>query len=170
MVEPEEFEAWANLGSVYVRLGKKEMAYQALQEAVRQNFESWRVWQNLLYVSMDTGELATALQALNRIADLQPARLEPELIGMLVEAVSKEERTSVLYRTLSDALAKIATVTSAAGFWGVYADWHARTGALQQSYEMRLRQLRNLQVSDWERDAAAVKNVLLACEPLTEVR
>lgn len=150
-------------------MGKKEMAYQALQEAVRQSYENWRVWQNLLYVSMDVGQVATALQALGRIAELQASRLEPDLIAMLVEAIAKEEKTSALYRAMTDVLAKIATLTSSPAFWGVYADWHSRTGALAQAYEMRLKQLRALQSADWERDAAIVKQVLLACAPLADV-
>lgn len=37
-------------------MGQKERAYRALQEAVKCNFENWKVWDNLKNVSADCGQ------------------------------------------------------------------------------------------------------------------
>lgn len=49
------FEAWNNLAKCYIKNGQKSRAYYALKEAVKCNYESWMVWDNLMVVSVDCG-------------------------------------------------------------------------------------------------------------------
>lgn len=44
------------MAKAYVKMGQKERAYRALQEAVKCNFENWKVWDNLKNVSADCGQ------------------------------------------------------------------------------------------------------------------
>lgn len=52
----QSFEAWNNIAKCYINLGQKVRAWRALQEAVKCNFENWKVWDNLMVVSTDCGE------------------------------------------------------------------------------------------------------------------
>ncbi|KAE9536645.1 hypothetical protein AGLY_007047 [Aphis glycines] len=54
-IESECFEAWNNLAKCYIKNGQKSRAYYALKEAVKCNYESWMVWDNLMVVSVDCG-------------------------------------------------------------------------------------------------------------------
>lgn len=42
-LNPNTFEAWNNLAKVYVMQGYKERAYRALMEALRFNYDNWKV-------------------------------------------------------------------------------------------------------------------------------
>ena len=51
-MEMDNFEAWNNLANCYVKLGQKERAWRVLQESVRCDFENWKVWDNLMVISV----------------------------------------------------------------------------------------------------------------------
>lgn len=42
-LQPNTFEAWNNLAKVYVNQGDKKRAYRALMEALRFNYDNWKV-------------------------------------------------------------------------------------------------------------------------------
>lgn len=42
-LQPNTFEAWNNLAKVYVQQGDKQRAYRALMEALRFNYDNWKV-------------------------------------------------------------------------------------------------------------------------------
>lgn len=42
-LHPNTFEAWNNLAKVYVKQGDKKRAYRALMEALRFNYDNWKV-------------------------------------------------------------------------------------------------------------------------------
>jgi cytochrome c-type biogenesis protein CcmH/NrfG len=42
-LQPNSFEAWNNLAKVYVNQGDKNRAYRALMEALRFNYDNWKV-------------------------------------------------------------------------------------------------------------------------------
>lgn len=42
-LHPNTFEAWNNLAKVYVKQGDKNRAYRALMEALRFNYDNWKV-------------------------------------------------------------------------------------------------------------------------------
>lgn len=52
----KSFEAWNNVAKCYVKLGQKARAWRALQEAVKCQYENWKVWDNLMVVSIDCCE------------------------------------------------------------------------------------------------------------------
>ncbi|KAG8232676.1 hypothetical protein J437_LFUL009922, partial [Ladona fulva] len=55
-LDTENFENWNNLAKAYIKSGQKARAWKALQEALKCNFENWKVWDNLMVVSTDCGE------------------------------------------------------------------------------------------------------------------
>ncbi|KAA6400667.1 MAG: putative tetratricopeptide repeat domain [Streblomastix strix] len=89
-------EAWSNMGAAFIRLGAekqkntqqqqynyKESAYQCFEQAVRSEYSSWRLWQNLLYTSVATHRTIRAIAALQRLADLRVQTDEDCLMAVL---------------------------------------------------------------------------------------
>ena len=54
----QSFEAWNNVAKCYVKLGQKARAWRVLIEAVKCQYENWKVWDNLMVVSVDCGHFA----------------------------------------------------------------------------------------------------------------
>ncbi|VEN35281.1 unnamed protein product, partial [Callosobruchus maculatus] len=78
-LEPDGFEAWNNLAQAYIHLGNKRSAHQALSEALRCNFENWKVWENLMMVSCDVYNFSDVLRAYHMLLDLKDNYLNIEV-------------------------------------------------------------------------------------------
>lgn len=44
------------MAKCYTKLGQKTRAWRALQEAVKCNYDNWKIWDNLMVVSIDCCE------------------------------------------------------------------------------------------------------------------
>lgn len=86
-IEPNGFECWNNLAKAYINLGDKRRAHKILTEALRCNFDNWKVWENFLIVSVDTGNFEDALNAHQRLVDLKDKYLDKQVIGIVVRAI-----------------------------------------------------------------------------------
>lgn len=86
-IEPNGFECWNNLAKAYINLGDKKRAHKILKESLRCNFDNWKVWENFLIVSVDTGNFEDVLNAHQRLAQLKEKYLDKEVIGMIVRAI-----------------------------------------------------------------------------------
>ena len=86
-MEMDNFEAWNNLSNCYVKLGQKERAWRVLQESVRCDFENWKVWDNLMVISVDIGAFSDAIRSYNRILDIKQTHADEEVLRILVDAV-----------------------------------------------------------------------------------
>lgn len=85
--EPDVFEAWNNMAKAYIKLGKKETAYSTLQEAIKCNFEEWRLWQNYLTVAVDIGAFEEVIRSWHRLIDIKGKFEDDEIIEILVNAI-----------------------------------------------------------------------------------
>ncbi|VVC94357.1 unnamed protein product, partial [Leptidea sinapis] len=86
-LQPNTFEAWNNLAKVYVQLGDRPRAYRALMEALRFNYDNWKLWENVILVSIDTGHLDDVIRGVHRLLDLKHKYDDVALLSMLVKAV-----------------------------------------------------------------------------------
>ena len=43
------------MSKAYIKLGDKVKGYRTLQEAIKCNYEDWKIWDNLMVVSVDIG-------------------------------------------------------------------------------------------------------------------
>ncbi|TIB69720.1 hypothetical protein E3Q23_04262 [Wallemia mellicola] len=106
-IEDDDAESWNNLASVYLRLGDKAVtheskmnAFRALKQGSRYGFDNWRIWQNLMIVSIDVGELADATRAVGRLADIRGELIcgenddssELDVVDKVVDAVTLAPR------------------------------------------------------------------------------
>ncbi|XP_045542835.1 tetratricopeptide repeat protein 27 [Papilio machaon] len=86
-LHPNTFEAWNNLAKVYVKQGDKQRAYRALMESLRFNYDNWKVWENIVLVSMDTGHVEDVVRGVHRLLDLRDKYDDLEVLTLLVRAI-----------------------------------------------------------------------------------
>jgi tetratricopeptide (TPR) repeat protein len=87
-IDDTQGEAWANLSTCFnkvgrfelykslkiFQIGKKTEAYNTLELAVRHNENSWRMWQNLLYVSLENKKFATYCRCIETLVRLEKVK------------------------------------------------------------------------------------------------
>lgn len=88
-IEPNGFESWNNLAKAYLNLGRKDRAYKILAEAIRCNYDNWKVWENFLVVSVDTGNFEDVLNAHHRLIELKTRYLDAEVLAITVNAIEQ---------------------------------------------------------------------------------
>ncbi|CAH2073308.1 unnamed protein product, partial [Iphiclides podalirius] len=88
-LHPNSFEAWNNLAKVYVKQGDKSRAYRALMEALRFNYDNWKLWENIVLVSMDTGHLEDVIRGVHRLLDLRGKFDDVEVLALMVRAFAE---------------------------------------------------------------------------------
>ena len=103
--EPDNFEAWNNLAKAYIKLNNKSRAFTVLQEAVKCDYDNWKVWDNILVISVDCGHFEEAIRAYHRILDIRESKsqssfegntkikelVDAEVLSTLVKAVTSSE-------------------------------------------------------------------------------
>jgi tetratricopeptide (TPR) repeat protein len=67
----ESFEAWANLGGVYMRLRQWPQAFCALDEAIKLSRSNWKLWQNYFYTALSSDHVTAAIDAAENLLELQ---------------------------------------------------------------------------------------------------
>ena len=60
----------------------KMLAFRALKQGLKFNYENWRMWTNYTIVAMDVGELAEACRALGRVVEERAAKVGPESVDV----------------------------------------------------------------------------------------
>ena len=88
-LESDNFEAWNNLAKCYTMLKQKERAWRVLQEAVRCDYDNWKVWDNILVLSTDLGAFDESIRAYNRILDIKQTHEDEEILNIITHAVVK---------------------------------------------------------------------------------
>ncbi|XP_062549975.1 tetratricopeptide repeat protein 27 isoform X2 [Armigeres subalbatus] len=88
-LESHGFESWNNLSMAYIKLGDKRRAHKVLQEALKCNFNNWKVWDNFLAVSIDTKNYEDALNAYERLIELKEKFFDQEVLEILTKVISE---------------------------------------------------------------------------------
>ncbi|XP_064602164.1 tetratricopeptide repeat protein 27-like isoform X2 [Liolophura sinensis] len=84
----DNFEAWANLSTAYVRLNQKPRAFSILQDAIKCCYTSWRLWENALVIGTDCREFTEVIQAYHRLLDLKDKYMDVEVLKILCMAIA----------------------------------------------------------------------------------
>lgn len=178
-IEQDNFETWNNLGNCYIKMGQKERAWRVLLEAVKCDYDNWKVWDNLMVLSTDLGIFDEVIRDYHRLVDIKQTHIDVQVLEILVTAVM----TNVLDRDGQDSsrhtpavLKLLGRVTSIqpkeAGPWRLYGNL---LGA-GESAEEKQRAAQCLQratavatgVRGWEKDADKCTFVLRCCRELME--
>ncbi|KAI0751164.1 TPR-like protein [Daedaleopsis nitida] len=123
-IDDEDGESWNNLASVYLRMGEagktailedeeekpedkvsldaakripfanRLLAFRALKQGLKFNYDNWRMWANYMIVAMDVGELSEACRALARVVEERAAKdgaacVDEDVLDRLVDAVTR---------------------------------------------------------------------------------
>ncbi|XP_066250051.1 tetratricopeptide repeat protein 27 [Euwallacea similis] len=173
-LEPDGFEAWNNLAQAYLKIGNKRSAYQALQEALKCNFENWKVWENFLVVSSDISMYADVIRSYHRLLDLKEKYLNVQVLGELVCDVSDDTidceglpAARFLQKT-RELLGRVVSIYSGEGaVWELYAKL-APTATLkvqryQRSYYAYTKN------NQWCKDPKICNQILYICFELSDL-
>ncbi|EGR31287.1 tetratricopeptide repeat protein [Ichthyophthirius multifiliis] len=69
-IDEQQGESWANLSGCLMKQGKKLEAYSTLDQAVKYCERNWRIWQNLLYISLSNKKFYKYFECIERITGL----------------------------------------------------------------------------------------------------
>jgi tetratricopeptide (TPR) repeat protein len=157
--EPDNGEAWNNLAAVYVELKKNKEALFALSEAVKHKRESWKVWENLLIVSLSVeGEYGHTLNALEALVELKGRNgIYSEQLVTLVERIISEmarnKGNEALVRMCKRLLKLVGKITSMVSsdqnIWEASANLHHAAGCFEQEIADLQKQIRCLSGREW---------------------
>lgn len=87
-LESHGFESWNNLAKAYIKMGDKVRAHKVLKESLKCNYNNWKVWENFLLVSMDTGHFEDALNAYDRLVEIKGKYFDSEILKILVNSIA----------------------------------------------------------------------------------
>ena len=92
VLETDNFEAWNNLSNAYIKLGQKSRAWKVLQEAVKCDYDNWKVWDNIMLVSTDCAHFEEVIKAYNRILDIKAGdkHVDNEVLSILTRAIIED--------------------------------------------------------------------------------
>ncbi|KAL1131101.1 hypothetical protein AAG570_012338 [Ranatra chinensis] len=180
-LEPDSFEAWNNLAKAYILLGQKQRAYNALQEAVKCNYEKWQVWDNLMAVSSDCGDFEEVIHCYHRILDLKEKHIDEQILtilsGVIIKGTKdwKGQPASRLKKKALELFGRItAKVLNNLVVWKLYA--HLTASVEEQTSITRTKTVQYMQKAysiavqeeRWYRDLQSTHNVLQLCQSLGE--
>lgn len=88
-IDDTSFLAWNNLSKVYIKLNQKERAWRTLREAIKCNYEEWKIWENFMVVSIEIGALDDVITAWHRIIDIRSSHKDDQILSKLTWALTK---------------------------------------------------------------------------------
>ncbi|KPM04629.1 tetratricopeptide repeat protein 4, partial [Sarcoptes scabiei] len=115
----DSFEAWNNLSKAYIKLGEKELAMRTLQEAIKHNFENWKIWENYIATCADLAEINEVIEAWNRLIDIKKSYVDDQIADILLKCV--EDQTQFIPKTLKLFERVTSTSPGTAKTWQLYA-------------------------------------------------
>ncbi|XP_065914179.1 tetratricopeptide repeat protein 27-like isoform X2 [Dysidea avara] len=128
LLDSDNAEAWNNLSAVHLKRNEKEKAFHCLLEAVKGCYDNWRIWENYLLVSTETGHYNEAISAYHRLLDLKEKFCDVEILHHLVEAATSGcHDDNDLHDKVSTLLARVtAQVTCSGEVWQLSAHMHLK--------------------------------------------
>ncbi|KAH9519559.1 Tetratricopeptide repeat domain 27, partial [Bulinus truncatus] len=181
-IDFDNFEAWSNLATCYVRLKEKKKAYATLQDALKCNYDNWRLWENNLIIGTDCGEFEDVIRSYHRLMDLREKWIDNEVLNILTRAVLEKildadgRPADRLAGKLTELFGRItAKITSEGDIWANYAKLtSSRINNKEPDLEKSLQYLQKsyrcfTQKVDWEKDVASCKKVVDEAINLAEI-
>lgn len=109
------FLAWNNLSKAYIKLNQKERAWRTLREAIKCNYEEWKIWENFMLVSIEIGALDDVITAWHRVLDIKSSHKDDPILCSLTHALirkSADEYDDQYKKLLNEALQLVARLGS----------------------------------------------------------
>jgi len=171
-IEYDNFEAWSNLATCYVKLKEIHKAYATLQDALKCNYENWKLWENNLIVGIDCGQFTDVIHSYHRLMDLKGKWIDLEILSILTRAVIENipdtdgVPASKYISKLKELFGRITSkVTTEGDIWMNYAKLTSaqiagHTPDMDKSLQYLQKAYRCFtQDPNWEKDADVCKKV-----------
>eukprot|EP00045_Choanoeca_perplexa_P011398 m.120645 g.120645 ORF g.120645 m.120645 type:complete len:837 (-) comp15618_c0_seq1:53-2563(-) len=175
-IDEDDFESWNNLANGYVKTGEKRRAYFAFNEAAKQGYGNWKVWENLSAVAVDVGAFQDVFRSIDRIMDIQSSYNDYQVLSALVQAVNqdledidgnKAGRLAPRLKQLCDRLRSV-TVTEYR-VWIAAAGFYNRQSLHAEAYDCRRSALQLVkQVKGWDAQSKPLQHVVACVEDIVE--
>lgn len=117
-LDDTSFLAWNNLSKAYIKLNQKERAWRTLREAIKCNYDEWKIWENFMVVSVELGAIEDVVVAWHRIIDIKSSHKDDQVLSALTFAMLKKtpEKADKTYcNLLSECIKLIARLTATSG-------------------------------------------------------
>ncbi|CAF1483268.1 unnamed protein product [Adineta ricciae] len=171
-IEPDNFEAWNNLAACHTKLKQKDKAHKVFMEAIKCNYDNWKVWENFLWTSADCGEIEDVIQAYHRLIDLKTKYVDKEVLQRLVHLLAENDHDDMwtkIYQKSLELFGRLSSqVTNDADVWELYSDlcqlktddtsieWHSKIlQNLQRAHRCAVSQ-----TSGWENEINTINDIL----------
>lgn len=172
-LEPEGFEAWNNLAQAYLKLNNRRGAHQALTDALRCNYENWKIWENLLVVSADIFHYSDVIRAYHRLLDLKGKYLNIDVLEVLAHGIANDavdyegKPTGHLLQKTRELFGRITSIYLGEGqVWEFYAMVAPSLPLKTQRYQ---RALKCYTQGDWAKYVNRTRQVIFTCDKLAGI-
>uniref|UniRef100_A0A6G1SLV1 Tetratricopeptide repeat protein 27 n=1 Tax=Aceria tosichella TaxID=561515 RepID=A0A6G1SLV1_9ACAR len=111
------FLAWNNLSKAYIKLNQKERALRTLREAIKCNYEEWKIWENFMLVAVEVGALDDVIIAWHRLIDIKGSHKDDQVMSALTYSIlqsSYVKTDSKFMKLLGDALKLAGRISTTA--------------------------------------------------------
>ncbi|KAM3961295.1 tetratricopeptide repeat protein 27 [Aphomia sociella] len=171
-LQPNIFEAWNNLAKVYVKQGDLNRGYRALMEALKYNYDNWRLWDNVVIVSLDTCHFEDVIRGCHRILDLRHKYEDLRVLTLLVFSIEQDivdadgNRVSRLKKRVLELFGRITSIQqNKPEIWQLYSDI-SPTNLLKA--QRLLKAYRGYTQRAWANDLETCKEVIQLTKNLLE--
>lgn len=172
-IEPEGFEGWNNLAQAYLKLNNRRGAHQALTDALRCNFENWKIWENMLVVSSDIVYYSDTIRAYHKLLDLKGKYLNVGVLECLAHGIANNaldyegKPTGHLLQKTRELFGRITSIYPGEGkVWELYA---MVAPGLPLKAQRLQRALKCYSQGDWVKDLNKTRQVLVVCNKLADI-
>lgn len=174
-LEPGGFESWNNLAKAYIKMGDKKRAHKILHESLKCNFSNWKVWENFMLVSLDTGHFEDVMHAYTQLLGLKPMFADKEVLRILVESIeldrkdAKDLGTGRLAKRAAKLMGELCTKHAGDGFyWELAAKLYnnellVKTQKLQKAFSAH-----GQGQNKWSKDPVNCARMVELCTRLAE--
>ncbi|KAI1321744.1 hypothetical protein EDD11_000020 [Mortierella claussenii] len=102
-IDQSNGEAWNNLAAIHMRRNNNLDAQHALRQALKEKRESWKIWSNYMYCSLDVGDFTEAIRAMGMVVELRYKQKKEETENdEIVDIVILDRIVQGLTRDLKD--------------------------------------------------------------------
>ncbi|CAH1115390.1 unnamed protein product [Psylliodes chrysocephalus] len=172
-LEPEAFEAWNNLAQAYIKIGNKRNAHQAILEALKCNFDNWKVWENLLVISCDISNFGDVIRSYHSLLDLKEKYLNVEVLNVLVYNVCNDindcegQPSQRFLQKTRELLGRVTAIYPSEGYvWELYANL---APAILLKAQRLQRAYRGYTQGAWDKNPTTCQQMLYVCIKLAEI-
>lgn len=101
-IDQSNGEAWNNIAAVHMRRKNNLDAQHALRQALKEKRESWKIWSNYMYCSLDVGDFTEAIRAMGMLVELRWKAKKEDNTEEIVDIVILDRIVQGLTRDLKD--------------------------------------------------------------------